>query len=170
MSEVRTPRLLIRPILAEDRADMLRLLADKQVAQTYMLPDFPDEAAVTKLFERLRTLSGESAHYIRALILDGHAVGMVNDTEIADGTIELGWLLLPAFHGQGLMTEAVRAIIADLFTQGFAQVTAGAFEDNIASIRVMEKAGMRRMDGRTDLIDYRGKSRRCVYYAARRDE
>ena len=50
-----------------------------------------------------------------------------------------------------------------LFSFGFLQVTAGAFENNAASIRVMEKSGMVRLD-RTDTVTYRGKEHRCVYY------
>jgi len=40
---------------------------------------------------------------------------------------------------------------------------AGAFAENCASIRVMQKAGMQLMD-KTELIEYRGQNRNCVYY------
>ncbi len=45
----------------------------------------------------------------------------------------------------------------------FTVVKTGAFTENIASIRVMEKCGMRRFD-ETEEIEYRGKNHTCVYY------
>jgi RimJ/RimL family protein N-acetyltransferase len=43
-------------------------------------------------------------------------------------------------------------------------VTAGAFEDNLASLRVMEKCGMQPME-HTDTIEYRGCEHLCLYRA-----
>ena len=52
-----------------------------------------------------------------------------------------------------------------LWRHGFRKVIAGAFEENRASLRVMEKCGMT-LQPETEDIDYRGKIHRCVYYAA----
>jgi RimJ/RimL family protein N-acetyltransferase len=57
----------------------------------------------------------------------------------------LGYLLDPAHHGRGYATEMVRAALDLAFGElGLRRVTAGCFAGNIASWRVMEKAGMRR--------------------------
>ena len=45
---------------------------------------------------------------------------------------------------------------------------AGAFAENLSSIRVMEKCGMQKLAKRAD-IEYRGKLHRCVYYAVKAD-
>ena len=42
-------------------------------------------------------------------------------------------------------------------------VKAGAFEENLASMRVMEKSGMHRIQ-QEDTIEYRGKVHRCFNY------
>ena len=55
-----------------------------------------------------------------------------------------------------------------LFSEGFSAVKAGAFSENAASIRVMEKCGMTKT-GETEQIEYRGKTHTCVYYAIERD-
>ena len=60
-------------------------------------------------------------------------------------------------------TAALRAAIGELFEKGHTQVVCGAFEHNLASMRVMEKAGMTRLE-KTDEIEYRGKVHRCIYY------
>ena len=90
-------------------------------------------------------------------------MGILNATEVSGDSVELGYALLPAFHGQGYATEALGALIEVLFAFGFRQVIAGAFEDNAASIRVMVKCGMQLLP-KTDTVTYRGACHRCVYY------
>lgn len=57
--------------------------------------------------------------------------------------VELGYRLRKAAWGQGYGTEASRALIRKGFTElGVRRVVASTFADNIASRRVMEKAGL----------------------------
>jgi len=56
----------------------------------------------------------------------------------------LFYLLKEAYWGRGLGTEAAKAVLRHAFcTLGLAQVDGGASAENVASKRVMEKAGMR---------------------------
>ena len=58
---------------------------------------------------------------------------------------ELGWCLDPAYGGQGLATEGVRELMRLCFEDlGIRRVTAICFADNVSSVRVMERVGMRR--------------------------
>jgi RimJ/RimL family protein N-acetyltransferase len=58
---------------------------------------------------------------------------------------ELGYILHPDIWGQGFATEIVRELIRHGFQDlGFERIYARADERNIASWRVMEKAGMQR--------------------------
>ena len=162
---VTTRRLRLQPMRLEDAENAIRILRHDRVKMTYMVPDLDREGA-NKLFLRLMELSVNDAHYVRGIYLENNLIGWINDTEIADSCVELGWVIDPNFHNRGIATEAVKAAIADLFGSGFRVVTAGAFAENTASIRVMEKAGMQRVE-RQDQIDYRGKSHLCVYYESR---
>jgi RimJ/RimL family protein N-acetyltransferase len=70
-------------------------------------------------------------------------------TEVADRAkgrqVELGWVLDPAYTGQGYATEAVRALLGVCFEQlGMHRVVALCFAGNEASWRLMERVGMRR--------------------------
>lgn len=59
------------------------------------------------------------------------------------GSVELGYAAHPNHRNKGYMTEAVRAIIAWAFTQDACMVvTAETLRENIASQRVLQKAGM----------------------------
>lgn len=58
--------------------------------------------------------------------------------------VGLMWAISPAHQGSGYATEAARALINTLFTQfNLKRIIATTEYDNIASLRVMEKAGMR---------------------------
>jgi RimJ/RimL family protein N-acetyltransferase len=54
-----------------------------------------------------------------------------------------------------------------LFDLGFEEIITGAFEENAASIRVMQKCGMTRLS-KTDSIDYRAKTHNCVYFSIKK--
>ena len=88
----------------------------------------------------------------------------INDVEIENGTIEVGYVVHPDYWGRGHATAALKLAIRELFAKGYREITAGAFHQNPASLRVMEKAGMTKID-KTDEIQYRGKTHRCIYYS-----
>ena len=132
-------------------------------------PDFDTPEDAIPLFNRLMALSQDSARYVRCISKDKEAIGFLNDVESKDGRIELGYVIHPAFHGQGYMTEALKMAIGELFAMGYAEVICGAFTENAASIRVMEKAGMQRMEF-TENIDYRGTTHLCVYYSTKKED
>jgi ribosomal-protein-alanine N-acetyltransferase len=145
---------------------MIELLTDKTVAQTYMLPDFPDQKAAVALFERLRQLSHAEDRFVYGIFTEDTLVGFLNDVEILEDSVELGYAILPRQQNNGYATQALAAAIEVLFQLGYAAVHTGAFEENIPSIRVMEKCGMTRLEKVED-IDYRGKTHRCIFFEKR---
>lgn len=162
-------QITLRPILPEDQARILEILTSGKVNQTYMLPDFECKDAAIPLFNRLMSLSRDPDRFVRCIALEDTAVGFLNDVEIQSGTIELGYVIHPDFHNRGYMTQALKLAISQLLGKDFTTVICGAFAENIASQRVMEKAGMVRIS-KTDEIDYRGKIHQCVYYKKRNEE
>lgn len=148
---------------AADLETMLDILTNDCVKQTYMLPDFPSREDAVPLFQRLVYLSGDSRRFVRGIYADETLVGFLNDVEIENGAIELGYVIHPRFQGNGYATEALGIAIGELFRLGFQAVITGAFRQNAASIRVMEKNGMTRIE-KAEPIEYRGKTHICVYY------
>ena len=155
----------LRPFKPEDQATILEILTSNVVNQTYMLPDFekPDDAI--PLFNRLVSLSGDSSRFVRCISAEDQPVGFLNDVEILNGAIELGYVIHPQYHNRGFMTAALKTAIEELFRLGYQEVVCGAFEENPASLRVMEKAGMQKLD-RTEAIDYRGHVHLCLFCSA----
>lgn len=160
----RTVRLEIRPISPADQEAVLDLLTNGIVGKTYMLPAYQSRLEAESLFRRLVELSGDESRYVAGVYLDNQFIGMMNDTEIKGKQVEMGYAYLPAFYNCGYATEAFHGAIHYLFDHGFETVVAGAFAENPASIRVMEKCGMIRQDY-TDEIEYRGATHSCIYYA-----
>ena len=147
----------------KDREAVSEILTDKIVAKTYMVPDFTSQEQVDKLFYRLAELSEGDARYVRGIYRGDTLVGFLNDVGIDGDAVELGWVVHPRYRNRGYATEGVKLAVEELFATGFHRVEAGAFEENGASIRVMEKCGMARLE-KTDEIAYRGRVCRCVYY------
>lgn len=152
----------LRPLTEKDEAALLELLTNDTIKLTYMLPDFPRREDAIPLARKLMELSQDETRFLRGMEADGVLVGYLNDVEMTDGTVELGYVVHPRHWGKGYATAALKLAIEALFQKGFREVVCGAFEENPASLRCMEKAGMRRID-KVDEIDYRGKVHRCLY-------
>lgn len=59
-----------------------------------------------------------------------------------DGTVEIGYSVLPRFQGQGYAAEMVRALIDWAFAQpGVSRIIAETTEDNVASMRLLRRLG-----------------------------
>ena len=162
-ASIHTARLTLGSLREVDKAALTALFRHDAVKETYMVPDPLDDAMAERLFARILALSQDDTRCVFGIFLDGALIGVLNDTEIEGGTIEMGYALHPDHWNCGYMSEAFAAVIDYLRTRGFATVTAGAFEENTASLRVMQKCGMTRLD-KTDEIEYRGEKHICIYY------
>jgi RimJ/RimL family protein N-acetyltransferase len=66
----------------------------------------------------------------------------LSDEDGPTGLVEVGWHLHPQYQGQGMATEAARAVLALAAKAGIDQVLAITDVDNAASQRVAERLGM----------------------------
>jgi len=133
-----TPRLRLRPVRPSD-AGLIGLYAgDIRVAQmTRSIPHPYPPGAAEAMVERIG--EGRWPEEVWAIDRGGELIGLIS-LNPEEG--ELGYWVAPAFWGVGLASEAVEALTAHLLERrGLAVLTASAFEDNPASIRVLEKAG-----------------------------
>ena len=157
-------QITLRPFLEEDAPVMQALLTDPIIGKTFMLPDYPNREAALPLFQRMLALSKDPRRFVRGICFGSRLVGFLNDTEIEENSIELGYVIDPGMHNRGIMTQALQLAIQELFAMGYRQVKAGAFAENLASMRVMEKCAMHRLPC-TDTVSYRGQEHTCIYYA-----
>lgn len=160
---IKTKRLCLQAFRDLDQNALIGLLTNEEISKTYMTPVFHAEDEKVQAFQRLQKLSALEDRFVRGIYLNDQLIGFVNDVEMKDGEIELGYVIHPQHHNQGYATEVLAKAIEVMFLSGFSAVITGAFEGNRASMRVMEKCGMVRI-AREDFIEYRGKMHRCIYY------
>ena len=71
----------------------------------------------------------------------------------AAGTVEIGYGILAEYRRRGYATEAAQGLVAWAFTQpAVERVVAECEADNLGSIRVLEKLGMRRAGAEGSLL------------------
>ncbi len=111
---------------------------------------WPPEHWEPHCFPFLEKMYAEHPHtegWARYLVLRGEPetlVGTVGGFPRGREEAEIGYGLLPDFQRRGLATEAARALITELFRDDLIQaVSAQTFASSAASMRVMERCGMR---------------------------
>ena len=161
---LQTQRLVIGPYADSDKDSMIELLTNERIKETFMLPDFHTIEEAAAMFEKLKRFSYSDQHYERGIYRAGELIGFVNDVDIGDGYIEIGYVIHPLHQGMGYATEALAAVIGDLFRKGYQEVRAAAFTGNTPSRRVLEKCGMRMTEEESSIF-YRGRQQSCVHYA-----
>ncbi len=143
-----TDRLLLRRYVEEDAEAFFELNSDPRVLQFV-----PDSALVDIEQARQILIDHPIADYRKhgfgrgACILKstGEQIGFAGLKYLEElGEVDVAYRLLPAFWGQGLATEAALASVRYGFDQlGLKRIIGLAMPENVASIRVLEKAGLR---------------------------
>jgi len=135
----------------EDRDEFSRLLGAKVPG------DWPPEFLADALpyfleqLERNPQLSGWLSWYW--ISQDGHepiliGSGGFKGPPLLDGTVEIGYSILPELRGRGYATEAARRLVRWAFAhRRVTRVVAEADPANARSVRVLDKLGFRRVDG-----------------------
>ncbi len=144
---VETPRLILRKLTPDDAQDMFEYASDPEM---------------TRYVAWSPHTSIESSQEFIAWVMNRYERGQVANWgverkggrkligtcgygwwDVSNAHAEIGYALARRYWNQGLTTEAVKAVIAFGFQRmGLHRVQATCAIENIASARVMEKAGM----------------------------
>lgn len=149
-TNVRTERLELRPVRDED-VDRILEYRNLPGVTHWLLRTEVDPVAFRAAWRRT---AEDPDDHSAAVTLDGVVIGTVS-LSVVDGMgqpgmppgteAQLGYIFDPAHGGHGYATEAVAAMVAYAFDQlAVRRITAGCFADNLASVRILEKVGMRR--------------------------
>ena len=170
MTEVETDRLLLRQWRTEDLEPYARICADAEVMR-YLPSTMTREQSEEQVARFVR-------HWERRGIglwaveekASGAFIGFIGLTHHDDWTegehkTEVGWRLDRPFWGRGLATEGAVASVRHGFeTLGLERIISIALPRNVASRRVMEKAGL------TFRGETRWRSHDVVWYAIDRQD
>jgi ribosomal-protein-alanine N-acetyltransferase len=143
---IETDRLVLRPWAFEDVADLLSYADDDEWGRYLPVPR-PYHEADARRFIAAQVLDDRQERPSWAIEHGGRVVGGINLCFLCRFRIgELGYSVARACWGRGLATEAVRAIIDLSFESHptLLRIQASADPRNVASVRVLEKLGMKR--------------------------
>ena len=142
-----TPRLTLRRMRMTDAPDVYRYAQDREVAR-HVLWEAHQSLWETRCYIRYLLYQYRSGQPGSRGIVHretGRVIGTIGymGYNQEHATVEIGYSLSREYWGQGLMTEALTAVIDETFRAlPIHRIEAMHFTDNPASGRVMEKCGM----------------------------
>jgi [ribosomal protein S5]-alanine N-acetyltransferase len=144
---IESERLILRQVMPEDAADFLACQSDPDVFRYSGRSELTSLEAARDWLNILFKRHQEQTLLSWAIVLkeDQHFIGrfQLEDVSAENRRTGVGYLLGKQYWGNGYATEALCAVIAYLFEQTTVnRIDTFAWAENIASTRVMEKAGM----------------------------
>ena len=145
-----TERLVLRRFTGDDGGNLYDLDSDPEVMR-YLSGGTPTpreaiERDILPLFTRYDEHFPDFGFWAAIERASGMFLGWFSFRPLVEGDsrqIALGFRLRQVAWGQGYATEGAQALVHLGFTElGVERVTATTYEENLASRRVMEKAGM----------------------------
>jgi RimJ/RimL family protein N-acetyltransferase len=148
--EIVTERLSVRPFRVDDLAAFVAYRSDPEVARyqswdsTYSMAD-----AESFLRSQRNLVFGQPGDWLQLTIVDRATGTVCGDCAVRvvtdqPATAEVGVTLAQANQGKGLATEALTAVMAELFEQrGIHRVFAEADDRNVPVRRLLERLGFR---------------------------
>ncbi len=112
--------------------------------------------------------TGDGPLVYPVLLSDGTGIGYVQAVPMEDGKWEIGYHIAKAYTCKGYATEAVKAFLPEIMKKlGIKEILGICIAENIASIKVMEKAGfIKEFEGTGIYQDEERKICRFVYELA----
>lgn len=146
-SVIGTRRLVLRPFRENDAAALFALFNDWEVVRFLASPPWPYARADAEGY--IRALLAPGAEEIAfAITFENKLIGSIGVREKEASSLQagagpnIGYWLGKRYWGVGCMTEALRALVTHVFALSRADaIYCGAFADNVASLRVQQKAG-----------------------------
>lgn len=142
-----TPRLVVRPLVADDTAAVVAVFDDRQTRRWMSLPSPYTESDARMWCTWMaadRRTSGAGDHYGVVRRDDDRLVGAIwtKRTDWGPMVTEISYAVAPDARGFGFTAEAVDALAVDLILEhGFQRIELRVAAGNVASRRVAEKAG-----------------------------
>jgi [ribosomal protein S5]-alanine N-acetyltransferase len=144
MENVKTNRLTLRSFIPDDWQDLLEYLSDRSTFKYE--PGNPIDEAEARAIAEQRSRTDD---FVAVVLKDsGKLVGHLSFSPIDDAelrTWELGYIFNPRYQRRGYATEATIAMVRYAFEKlDVHRIVANCNPENVASWKVLERAGFRR--------------------------
>lgn len=145
---IRAKKFILRPLRKADAPAISKHANDKDVYRNTLLIPRPytlKDANEWILKNLARYKKKNKTDFVFAIEIDGEVGGAVGIHNIIEGhKAELGYWLARKYWGNGIMTQAAKLAMEYAFEKfNLKRVYAFSFSWNKASMRVMQKAGMK---------------------------
>ncbi len=144
-----TSRLTLRKMVPQDANDMYTYASRADVTEYLLWSPHPDVAYTAKYLKYVQGEYKKGRFFDWAVVYtcEDKMIGTVGFTELDKENLcaEIGYVINPEYACRGIATEAVSAVIWYAFEKlGMERIEARYMIGNVASMRVMEKCGMKR--------------------------
>jgi ribosomal-protein-alanine N-acetyltransferase len=143
---ITTQRLLMRKPTLADASAIFEYAGDPEVTRFMDWPKHQSIDTVIEYVQRCSPLweSGEEYTWVITLLQSQQLIGAVS-CRVRGPSADFGYVLNRRFWGQGISTEAARAVV-DITSkiEGLTRIWASCDVDNLSSARVLEKVGLTR--------------------------
>jgi len=144
-----TPRLILRALRKSDAAYIAKYIGDREISRNLLVVPHPYTLKDAREFlarcaEKARQRKRDNYIFALELKSERHYIGQIGIREINDfnGTATLGYWLGRPYHRQGLMSEALAAILKFAFSKlKLRRLNVTAFAENRASNALIKKIG-----------------------------
>ena len=144
MRELETERLRLRYLTPDDTQKIYDNWATDPEVTKYMmwLPHESIEETKRVMGNWLEAYGKEDTYrYGIELKESGELIGMIDVVRYENGIPVIGYCSGRRWWGNGYMTEALKAVTAELLENGYSNMKIEAVRENIGSNRVIQKAG-----------------------------
>ncbi|MBE6655426.1 MAG: GNAT family N-acetyltransferase [Ruminococcaceae bacterium] len=144
-----TERLILRKINISDADEMFAYSSNEAVTRYLLWDTHPDPLYTEYYIRYLQERYAVGDFYDFAVVPKetGRMIGTVGFTsfDLPNRSAEIGYVISPVYQNKGYATEAVMKILAFGFEEcNLERISAVCMKGNLASLRVMEKCGLKR--------------------------
>lgn len=170
-----TQRLILRKLRIGDYKDMFEYAGRDDVTKYLLWNSHPDADYTFDYLTYVQTQYKSGEFYDFAVVLreNGKMIGTCgfSSFDFANNGAEIGYVINPAYRGNGYADEAVSRIMAFGFTElDLRRIEARYIVNNDSSRRVMEKCGMTFEGIHRSAVLLKGKYADVGYYSILLDE
>ena len=162
---IETSRLILRPWREEDAESLFKYAQDPDVGP---IAGWTSHASVENSLEIIRTVFAAPETYAVVLKETNEPIGScgimfsndLHSAEMKSSEAEIGYWIGKPYWGQGLIPEAVKALLSRCFKElSIDTVWCGYYDGNLKSKRVCEKSGFRYHHTNKDITSPLGDKR-----------
>ena len=164
MMKIKTERLLIRKVAANDWEGIKRIWDDFRASEyaKYDVPHKSDAEEIKSQVSKWENANQGEKHLFFAVCLENEVIGYMDFHDTGNG-YESGYCFHSDYHGKGYAKESYQALINLFSDRGIKRLTAGTALKNIPSVRLLNSLGFTQI-GTEKVSFYQDEEGNDIYF------